>query len=190
MPKAWDFRLLGDAQLQATVASLPLVLQGKVMRPALRAGAHWVAARARAGAATLPGATGRLGGARWKVRALARSRTRTGYQVISPTRDALKIDPKNEYYYPAAVELGRLSGRRVLSGLHPARSALTRSTQRDIEAESRRHIPGRHFFLSALKDNPGALMAAMAAEARARLAALRPSSGTGFDLGSIDVEVS
>ena len=107
MPAAFDIRLLGDEKLTKAFAALERVDQRKVMRKAHRAAFKPVLAAAKTYAPV--GKTGKL--KRFiKLRALKRSRVRTGVFVRTGTRSEMGLPTgDDDPYYPAHVALGQFN---------------------------------------------------------------------------------
>lgn len=101
MPAAFDIGLIGDKKLRKAFGELEVINQRKVMRKAQRESMKPLlkAAKARA-----PKKTGKLRKS-LKLRALKRSRVRSGMFIRTGTREDLGI-PDGAGYYPAHIELG------------------------------------------------------------------------------------
>lgn len=103
MSVAFDITLIGDKKLARKMGDLAVVDQRKVMRKAQREAFRVVLNATKTG---VPRDTGRLRKG-IKLRALKRSRVRSGVYVRTPTREELGIDPGDDTaYYPAYVEFG------------------------------------------------------------------------------------
>jgi len=102
MGAAFDITLLGDKKLNKAFGALAVIDQRKVMRKSQRAAFKPVLKSAKANA---PVRTGKLKKS-LKLRALKRSRNRSGVFVRTGTRSELGIPENAKYYYPAHVELG------------------------------------------------------------------------------------
>lgn len=102
-----DISVFGDKQLQKDLNAIGIKAGKKVVRSALRKEAKVVSNNASAKA---PVDTGDLRDS-IKVRASTNKRRgQFGVEVAPGTRAELGIDPKDEYYYPAANEFGRNAG--------------------------------------------------------------------------------
>lgn len=109
---ALDISILGLPALEQMFRTLPVTLQSKCLRPALRAAAKDLKAAVQAAA---PRASGRMA-ASFGIRARKRSRTGIGIDVVTGTRAELGIpvnrkDGGPRGYYPAAVEFGTKKAR-------------------------------------------------------------------------------
>ena len=181
MPRAKfiDVFVTGFPEVTTALRNLSPVVQGKVVRPAMRAGARVAMMRARGLA---PRHTRRLATGDWKVKPSKR-RNFVGSVVLSPTRRSLGIKPEATGYYPTSQNWGWLSGRRAILGLHGLRRTLTRATREAIEAAhakatGRRRIPGKRFMQQALFGYLPMIYQAVAAEAQSRLLALKTADFT------------
>lgn len=106
-----DLKLLGDKALQRNIDKLTNAVQKKIVRKALRAEGKLLLADIKARILSIR-VTGRHTDplARLtKLRAIKRSRSRIGVQIVTPTRDELGI-PKDAGYWPAHMELGSSTG--------------------------------------------------------------------------------
>lgn len=112
--RTFDVSVLGDKALTRKLRALPYKMQGKAVRPAMRAAAKLALAPIKSQA---PRRTGKLA-AGLKLRATKGRRGRVGVGIHTPPRDKLGIDPSDPYYYPAAVELGtdKLAGSAFMRG--------------------------------------------------------------------------
>lgn len=190
MARSLNIHLEGYDELSDRLMALPDVVRTKVVRPGLRAGAKVVAIRVKA-----TNYSRRLRSAAWKVRAAARSRTRIGFQVVSPRRPDLGIGGEDGYW-PAFNELGWRTGRPVQGPLdfdkttrvlvqgkwgtywRSIKGGRTKA-QAQSELQSGRHkIPGRWNFRQALMGSASMIVSEIARECTARMAAL------GLDVGS------
>ena len=88
--------------LARALKRLPITLQKKIIRPALRKGFKPVFAATKA---AVPVDEGKLKRG-LKLRALKRSRGAVGVRIITPPREALDIPANAPGYYPAHIELG------------------------------------------------------------------------------------
>jgi len=102
MAKFIDIQMIGDKELQRKLRELPIAMERKIVRKALREAARPVLAAAKALAPVL---TGRMK-AGMKLRAEKAKRGHFGVQVVTPTRKELGIAGDDPYYYPMAVEVG------------------------------------------------------------------------------------
>ena len=94
--------LTGVKELDAKLRNLSTAMGNKIVRSALRHGGKHLLAKTKD---ATPVDTGKLQKG-LKLKALKRSRNRSGVMVVTPTREYLGIDPKDKGYYPAAVEYG------------------------------------------------------------------------------------
>ncbi len=101
MGKFIDISLMGDRKLQRKLKRLPIVVQRKIVRHALREAARPVLATAKA---LVPVDTGRLKKS-LKIRS-AGKRGQAGIVVRTGTRAELGIPEDAKYFYPAALEFG------------------------------------------------------------------------------------
>jgi len=102
---AVDISILGDVELERSLAMLPDGVQRKVIRKAMRN----TAKRMRSAIVPrVPVLTGRLRKEikRSSIRAIRRSRTKLGATVALPTREAMGIPANSKWYYPAILEYG------------------------------------------------------------------------------------
>ncbi len=188
-----DVSMIGDADVVSNIQKLPYAMQGKVIRPALRAAVKYVMVIARA---ILPRKSGRLASS-LKVRAKRRSRNKIGYVLMTGDRSRLGIPAKNDYYYPAALEFGRLTGKRNVSRAFRKLKAkllakfrvmnsektsrrlagriLPEAVIRGVENVGRRRIAGKWYMRRALMMNVQGLYNIVAQVARERLAKLTTS---------------
>ena len=97
--------LFGDLELQKQLEALPKVMQGKVVRPAMRKAAKQVVMPAIK--ARIHDVSGDLR-ASLKVKAPKKSfgESGTGVVIRTGTREELHIRADDPYYYPASVEYG------------------------------------------------------------------------------------
>lgn len=190
MAREVSIHIEGYDDLSRRLMALPFKIRAKVVRPALRAGAKFVATRAAATSYSR-----RLRSATWMVRAMTRSRQRVGVSVLSPKAGALGIT-RADGYWPAFQELGYRVGRRVQGPLPFAapriilvrgpngktyeRLVKTGGARRKADQalqSSRRKIPGRWTFRKALLGMPALVLSEIAREATARMQSL------GLDVG-------
>lgn len=99
--------LLGVPDLERAFAVLPAKLQGKILRPALRAGAKVMRDAASRAAPRFTGNMARF----LKVRAMKGRRGRVGFLVLTGTKQELQIPERTKGghprgYYPVAIEYG------------------------------------------------------------------------------------
>ena len=98
-----DISVFGDKQLQRALKALPINVEKKVVRQALRKAAKPVLDTAKS---LVPVKTGALKKS-LKLRALRKQkRGQFGVQVMTGTREQLGIAADDPYYYPMAVEVG------------------------------------------------------------------------------------
>jgi HK97 gp10 family phage protein len=100
--KAVSIDFIGDKGLARALKRLPITLQKKIVRPALRKGFKVVFDASKAAA---PVGEGRLK-RKLKLRATKRSRGGFGVRIVTPPREQLDIPPGAKGYYPAHIELG------------------------------------------------------------------------------------
>lgn len=169
-----DLRIVGHENVSARLQRFPDVMRGRIVGPALRAGAAIVADRARALA---PRDSGRLAGGSWKLRAFTNRRTKErGIRVASPTRAELGIPADATGFYPTSLEFGWRTGAPRIRTVRRA-GGRGRVAATDV----RRKIAGRRFMRAALFGAQGQVLAAVAAEAMRRMERLdlaRASAGT------------
>ena len=134
MAKFVSIEVLGDKALQRKLKALPIALERKIVRKALRAAAKPVLATAKA---MVPVESGKLQKG-LKLRALTKQkRGQFGVQVRTPTRDELGLPYAERYYYPAHLELGHgnVAGRPFLrNALDSNRTTSTAIAAREIRA--------------------------------------------------------
>ena len=94
--------LSGVPELDRKLKLLAANMANKITRGALRTAGKQLLEKTKAAA---PVDTGRLRKG-LKLKALKRSRTRSGVMIQTPSREALGIKPGDKSYYPAAVEFG------------------------------------------------------------------------------------
>jgi len=159
----FGIQMLGDTDLEATLAGLTDQIERKVLGQALRDAAQFIREDAQRRA---PVRSGRLRDT-LAVRTLKRSRRRVGFGIWTGTREQLGIPAQAQGYYPAAVHLGYTVGRR-----RQRVQALRQGARRLLQAEfGTRHIPARPFLRPALIANRDAVLALIGARLRERLAA-------------------
>ena len=100
---AIDIRLIGDKRLVKKFNRLPVALQKKILRPAMRKAMKPIKAMVQT---LVPVDTGALKSGGFKIRALKRSRSRFGIILSAPPRAAIGISPAAPGYYPIHLELG------------------------------------------------------------------------------------
>lgn len=185
--------LKGHENVNERLQRFPDVMRGRIVGPALRAGAKIVQERVRALA---PSRTGRLRGGRWTLKAFTNRRRHTrGIRVVTPTRAELGIPDAADGFYPTSQEFGWRVGRQVAGPLDLGarvlkknrKGRLYRANERTVaEArlslnEHRRKIAGRRYMHAALFGASGQVVAAVAAEALRRMEKIdlaRASAGT------------
>lgn len=138
----------GDRKTQRAFDQLKKGAQGKVLRPALRAGAKVVKEAAQARAPKLSGTMART----MQVRAkrMSRKRVRVEHGGIKPIaiaartapRAKLNIDPGDPYYYPSAVEFGtkHMEGRHFMEESGKATKGTALSTVRRVAKSKLREV--------------------------------------------------
>jgi len=137
-PIKFSVSISGDRKTQRAFDKLKKGAQGKVLRPALRAGAKVVKEAAQARAPKLSGAMARTMQVRSKR--MSRKRVRVEHGGIKPIaiaartapRAKLNIEADDPYYYPAAVEFGtsKMEGRHFLEESGKASRGTALSTVR------------------------------------------------------------
>lgn len=143
-----DIKLLGDKQLETAFLQLPILMNKKIARKAVRGSAKGL--RPKLAMAT-PVRTGKLRAAMAaaKVRSASNRRHVIRFGVLMPTREELGIPQdtlvKKYGYYPLILEYGtahvspmmwirRTADRETL----PERARMRRSMQRDVALEFNR----------------------------------------------------
>jgi len=130
-----DIELLGDRRLSRKLARLPVALQRKIARNALRGSARRLKTHVVANLSGEPIRV-RTGVTRAAFRgARIKSMTRRGVIRIGPqlpTREALHIEPDDEYYYPNWLEYKHASFIRSAVDQHEDEEK--RQIARDIRA--------------------------------------------------------
>ena len=135
MAKFVSIEVLGDKALQRKLKAIPIALERKIVRKALREAARPVLATAQA---LVPVESGKLKKG-LKLRALRKQkRGQFGVQVRTPTHDELGTPyGLRAYYYPAHLELGHgnVAGRPFLrNALDSNRTTSTAIAAREIRA--------------------------------------------------------
>ena len=102
MAGSFDLQLFGDKKLDKALGDLSRIQQRKVMKTAQRAAFNPLLKQIKA---AVPKDTGALRKS-IKLRALNRSRVRSGVSIRTGTRSELGIPEDASGYYPAHVELG------------------------------------------------------------------------------------
>ncbi len=186
----FEVQVLGTEDLRAALAGLPAKMLGKVMRPALRAGAKVVMAAAVAEA---PVASGALA-ANFHVRAARKPKRGTvGVRVATGTKAELGIpettkDGHPRGYYPTAQQFGWRPGNRPGTAKIKGRDGgdvFKRLT--DAEFGTAR-VPANPFMTRAFDRSKDAAVAAVAAEAEARIGALSDKALAANDIPVNDGE--
>lgn len=119
MAAAIDISIFGDKALSAKLAAMPLKVQKKITRQALRQGGKRVRDEARRLAPVDTGALKKS----IKVRAAKNLRRGSfGISVQTGTRAELGISPEAKFYYPAVLEFGG-RGHEAQPFLRPAMDA-------------------------------------------------------------------
>lgn len=112
MPKFISIEMLGAPELQAALKDLPIAVQRKIVRAALREAGRPMLSDAKT---KVPVDTGKLRDS-LKLRALKPKRGSFGVRIATGTRQELGIKADDPYYYPMAVETGtrKMSPRSFL----------------------------------------------------------------------------
>lgn len=147
-PVQFGFSFSGDKKAQRAFDKLKKSAQGKVLRPALRAGAKVVKEAAQARAPKLTGAMARTMQVRSKR--MSRKRVRVEHGGLKPIaiaartapRAKLNIDAGDPYYYPSAVEFGtkHMEGRHFLEESGKAAKGSAISTVRRVAKAKLREV--------------------------------------------------
>lgn len=130
----FDVSLTGDKELTRILLSLENKTAGKVVRPSLRKAAKMIRTAAVAAAPVLTGST-----RDHIVIKAASGRGIVAIQVRTGKRNEMQIPAGAEYYYPAAVELGR-EGVPGQPWLRPALDKNRQAATEIIAAEMWRRI--------------------------------------------------
>jgi hypothetical protein len=176
--------ITGREKIAEIFNGLPEKLQGKVMRPALRAGARVVLEQARheiqSSLSTTDPPYPHLADS-LHIRAMKRDRSkkgRIGVVVISGVREELGI--KNlDTYYPAHIEYGHNTRKPRLDSI--IMESVRRGTSARPITFTVRHVPANPFFKRALEASREAAMAAIENEVAVRIKTL-----VGLDRGAPD----
>ncbi len=147
MARFIDLQIEGLPVLNRAFARLPYVLQGKVLRPALRDASRIVLDRARQLA---PRRSGRLAAGKWTIRAATGRKGIVGVRVNSPTREQLGIPATATGFYPYSQEFGWVAGRRRAGSLRGKSHAAQTRRRIALAKGTARKIPGRRFMHAAL----------------------------------------
>jgi hypothetical protein len=179
----FDIKLLGDTELEKTLAGLTDRLERKVLASAFRQAATGVLRAAQQNISAprtklFPGQRGNKRREREARRftlkhiarlrnhlhvvALKRKTGRVGYRVITGTRAELGIDAADRYYYPAHVEKGHAA-----PGHGRARANARALTQRELGS---RRTPPHPFLRPALKSRELEVLNQLQASIRAGIA--------------------
>lgn len=193
MAKAsFTIQIKGQDALNKAFNALPVQLQRKALRPALRAGAKvmrtFVQAEARAtftkSDSPAPHVADTL-----KIKAMKRDRSkrgRIGLVVITAKREVLGVADNLTGYYPANIEYGYLAGPRVQGpvdidedrrgkeGAKPSQKA------KAALQSGRRHIPANPWMKRGLESGRSASEAAIAEELKRRMKALAGPGAAGI----------
>ena len=112
MAKDIDIRVLGDKKLQKQLNKLDPKLRKKALQSAMRIAMKPVLLAAKSSAPVDSGLLRRF----LRIKNLKANKKSIGVIVKYGTRKALKIDPNDPYYYPAALEYGTktVKGRPIL----------------------------------------------------------------------------
>lgn len=100
--RGFDLQITGIEDVKKMFEALPLAVQKKALRPALRKGAKITLEKAKQ---LCPAKSGKLRKS-LKVRAIKRNRKGIGVVVITGTRQELGIKPDDKSYYPFSLEYG------------------------------------------------------------------------------------
>lgn len=136
--RAIDITLAGDRQLLRRLSALEKpASQKRAVRPALRASTKRLKAvvLANLSGRVVKPVTGRLLAAMrlQKIRSIGRSRTEIGTGFAMPTREELRIDADDKYFYPIAVEFGHVKGEGRSAA--PAKSFLRAAVSENRRSE-------------------------------------------------------
>lgn len=134
----FNLEVLGDKELDRILAKLPDKVQARAIAPALRASNkrfQTVAVQKLSGFPVQP-QTGRLliamaGQQIAKVKMRRELGVKFGLKF--PEREQLGIDPKDKYFYPAAVEYGHIKGKGKAAA--PPRSYLRAAVDENLGTE-------------------------------------------------------
>lgn len=199
-----EIRLEGFPRLQAAFNGLPIQIQRKCLRPALRAGAK-VIRRHVAVQAPKSGIPPHMGDIQnLKIKAMKRDRSkrgRLGFVVITAKRPELGITNQNTYY-PAHVEYGYLAGAATqgpveTGGRYHMRydeatgkwvrshknDAYSKGADRTFRQGARRHVPANPFMKRGLEAGRAEANLAIAEELFSQL-----KSAAGLDQGVTGAE--
>lgn len=144
---------LGDKDLQRRLLAVPAAVEKRLLRSALRKGAHVIAAEARARVPVALGAlkrsiTVRVGkGGRGQMQYRVFTQDMAGLAALGArrTKRVGLRGAKREGFYPAAIEFGYVAG-----GKRTGRVVRTEGGRKRSEVAGGRHIPPRSFMRSAL----------------------------------------
>lgn len=177
---SFQIKIEGRERLAKAFNGLPVALQRKALRPALRVAAKIVQDEVRHTAQAMLGDSDPAPHVAdtLKVRAMRRDRSqrgRIGMVVEAGKRAALGLDPQSKGYYPAQIEFGWLAGPRVqgpllfdatkrtASGEFAPKGKTKKQADREMQA-GRRHVPARPFMATGLRRAEKRAIAAMADE--------------------------
>lgn len=198
MPAAgFEIRITGREALAKAFNALPVAIQRKALRPALRAGAKVMRESVKRTARSMLSKSGSPAphvADSLKIKAMKRDRSkrgRVGFVVITAKRPDLEIE--GEGYYPAHVEYGHLAGPRVQGPLQYdetqrkggkfAKKGRTKKTAMAELQSGRTHVPAVPFMKTGLEAGRASSMQAIADELTARLKDL---SGLGRETSDAD----
>ncbi len=165
-----DISVLGDKELQRALNKLEKNTNRRIVRAALKKQAQSVAVGA---AMKTPVDTGRLRESIAVAAATGLGRGQFGVTVRTGTRKELKIDTKDDYYYPAAVEFGQ----NVHGSARNPSAARRRARNRKIDrinagkAISLRSVKGKAFLRSTFDARKADALAAIHQDIARRVAA-------------------
>ncbi len=99
---AFEIRLEGFHELSQAFNKLPVTLQKKALKPALKVGAKIIQADAKRLSKRKSGDNKRF----IKIKSMKRSRVKIGWNIVTGTREQLGIDKDDPFYYPMVLEYG------------------------------------------------------------------------------------
>lgn len=146
--KLLDISMLGNDQLQRDLNALKHSTGRRIVGQSLKAAAQPVAVGAAIGSPVLTGAN------REHItveRAKGLRRGQFGYAVVTGTRAELKIDPKDDYYYPVIVEHGQNHHESAKNSTRARQKATARKVRRIRERKSISHriVPPKPYLRPA-----------------------------------------
>ena len=154
--------LNGDRVLRSRLRSLPKRSQGRVLRPALRAGAKVVLSAAKQSA---PSDTGALKRSLVVRAAKGRKRGQVAYSVYTSAKTLKKKRGEGSTFYGAFQELGFKLGRRLRQSSRFAGSL--RVNRGGSGGEQR--VPGKRYLRNAVQSARSAALNAIRTVMRAKL---------------------